>query len=350
MVTILSLLVLTIPVFATVTITTSDNTPEVGSTITVSGHCDPGVVPNTAVPFSITATFNGQTQQIRTGVTDRNGNFTHDIRIQPEWENFIIDIEVTCESSTHGTAIVGLQVPRTPSTPPTPPTPPAPPPGKPSLGNDVGKNAFLGAVGGGAANAVCGVGELTLGAGIVASGLAVVAAGLIGTFVWNVGENLFDPPYIGYFLETGEALATVVLLSVFYALAIAMGLLGHKRRYLATLALNLIAFCILAYIPEVILERAPLFYLMPFILVGIAAATVRIGNQRQQNKLQQIIHLLITVIVASIGFGFIATIVSYSSGWIILRDYSLVVLVGFGIGAFIIEQALYPGAWLRKNP
>lgn len=235
-----------------------------------------------------------------------------------------------------------MSPPPTPTPTSSPTTPPPPIAEKPGVFDDVGKNAFIGGVGGGVSNALTGVGELSLGWGIVASGLAVGASSGVATFLWNIGENLFDPSAHNHPMTEGAAWAVFLLTLALLGLTIVFSMLRAWKK----LSLSLVGFVgivsILTYWPSVAVTNRSVFNFMPvaaFIVGAFLICAVRLSAALVRHSFQK---LVIVTVPLCVGMAITAIVVDYASGWEFEHNRVAVGLV-FSFFAGLVEQLILRG-------
>lgn len=236
------------------------------------------------------------------------------------------------------------------------PPPPPPPPPKPGVWNSVGQNTFAGFATGAVGNLF---GGSLIKRGVrVLSGVrfvlfSTVAIGLssgVGTFVWNVGKKIFDPPGTPPKRTIGGQVALGILGVLTLLLALISHFAARQRRTLVMviLAFYLSSFCFLVYVPKVALTNPKLFYSTPWLAFLLAVLMAWIAFRIPQRILQIYLKTFFAVLIAGFNFGLVALVTDFASAWSFLGAHQYAVGCWFVISAILVEFSVFLGS-LRLN-
>ncbi len=187
----------------------------------------------------------------------------------------------------------------TPTPTPTPsPTPtPLPPLPSKSLTENIGANTLAGLVGGGAVNYASGANQLTGWAAAGYSGaLSALGAGA-GTYIWNLGRSIFDPP-------------------------------------------------------EGQVNQPELWRLVPILLLVILALLAGVIYSARKPTGRSWAKAVAAAILLGIAVGLVSLLVDQATGWEAVQRFGPVIFLVYGVIAGFLEYAMLRGVgpprrWLR---
>jgi hypothetical protein len=222
------------------------------------------------------------------------------------------------------------------------------PPKKPELGDGVGANAMAG-LGAGAVTNLLGGGPVTLFGTAVSAGtwvgLSSLGAGVgsgLGTLIWNATIRAVDPDGPQPKRVLRGTITMIILGAVLLLIPLVSYYAARHRWRTAAIFFVLLggALCALAYVPEVPLSLAPLFYAFPWIALALTALIAWVASLRPDRYSRLVLQVGAAMLIAGMNFGILATIVDYASAWLFLRFHELAVGVWFTLAVILVEHSI----------